>query len=75
MNRGGNDDANADGHGADENCERHVVLLYDFLPEMIRRELSITTNAMMKMSMPRKANASAAMTLPAERGSSYLPPV
>ena len=39
VNRGGNDDANADGHGADQNRQRHVVLLHDLLPEMVRREL------------------------------------
>src|SRR6266481_1670809 len=39
VNRGGNDDADAERHGADKNGKRHVVLLHDFFPKMIRREL------------------------------------
>jgi hypothetical protein len=35
MNGGGDDDADADGHGADQNRERHVVFLDDFFPEMV----------------------------------------
>ncbi len=76
MNSRGNDDANAEGHGADQYGERHVVLMDDFLPEMIRCELSITTNAMMKMSMPIRANTSAeTMLASGTESSSYLPPV
>src|SRR6267143_2057582 len=39
VDRGSNDDADAQRHGADKNGERHVVLLHDLLPKMIRREL------------------------------------
>src|SRR6266849_7921850 len=38
VNRGRNDDAYAERHGADKNRERHVVFLDDFFPEMVRRE-------------------------------------
>ncbi len=39
VNRGSNDDADAERHGADENGERHIVFLNDFLPQMVRGEL------------------------------------
>src|SRR5438270_7244535 len=38
VNRRGDDDADADGHAANQNGERSVVLLHDFFPEMIRRK-------------------------------------
>src|SRR5712664_3577447 len=38
VDRGSNDDADAERHGADEDGERHIVLLHDFLPKMVRRE-------------------------------------
>src|SRR5690348_4988778 len=39
VNGGGNDDADPDGHGSDEDRQRHVVLLHDFLPQMVWGEL------------------------------------
>src|SRR5206468_4089556 len=39
VDRGSNDDTNAERHGADKDGERHVVLLHDFLPKVVRREL------------------------------------
>src|SRR6266568_3996624 len=38
MNRGGNDDADADGHRAHKDRESHVVLLDDLFPEMVRSQ-------------------------------------
>src|ERR1700730_3933291 len=34
-----NDDADSDGHGADQNGERHVLLLHDLFPKMVRGHL------------------------------------
>src|SRR5207302_5320944 len=39
VDRGSNDDRDAERHGADKNGERHVVLLHDLFPKMIRGEL------------------------------------
>src|SRR6266849_776745 len=38
VDRGSNDNADAERHGANENGKRHIVLLHDFLPKMVRRE-------------------------------------
>src|ERR1700730_5211471 len=37
MDGGGDDDADADGHGADQDGQGHVVFLHDFFPQVIGR--------------------------------------
>src|SRR5262245_34768326 len=39
MDRGGDDDADPEGHRTDEHGEREVLLLDDLLPQIVRRHL------------------------------------
>jgi len=76
VDRGSNDDADAERHGADKNGERHVVLLHDLFPKMIRRELVHHDERNDEDEYSDKGEDQCSDDIAeAERGSSYLPPV